>query len=275
MHITREPAAITIEEHTRSSTGEDTMSNTYERTFVVSVPVERAWRAFVDPKERENYVAAPGRSGDAWEAGELPSITPGVAPVQIEIGDVEPLRAINYREGVRMRWADGDDTVTDWLDVSVTFEEAGSGTRITFTRSGFGDSEEWRIRREAQCLGQDETLADLVFYLETGVPVHALRHYAAGAGDIGATFLESTRGVEMVRIVPGGFAEAAGLRAGDTLVRLAGAAIYRRADILAVQRSCGAGAAVEVTYVREGRVMHGEAELSESNYTVSQQARGA
>jgi len=34
----------------------DRVSGMYERTFVVAVPVARAWQAFVDPAEREAWM---------------------------------------------------------------------------------------------------------------------------------------------------------------------------------------------------------------------------
>jgi uncharacterized protein YndB with AHSA1/START domain len=254
---------------------EDFMGGKYERTFVVAVPIARAWRAFVDPKERENYVAAPGQRGDMWEEGELQSIVPNQPPREIEIGKVEPMRVINYREGMRLGWTRGDPSVTDWLDVTVTFEEEASGTRITFTRSGFGDSEEWGLLRQATSLGQDETLADLVFYLETGIPVHGLRHFNQQKGSVGASMLESYRGIEIVEVIPGGFAEQAGLRAGDTLVQLGGAAVYKRSDVHAVERALGPGARVVVMFARAGQILTGDGTLSEAGYTQSHGARGA
>ena len=251
----------------------DAMSGIYERTFVVSVPVERAWRAFVDPEERKNYVVPPGRRGDAWEAGELESIVESMPPTKIELGEVDPMRSIHYREGVRFNWARGDDSVTDWLDVTVTFEEEATGTRITFTRSGFGDSEEWRLFKEAQSLGMDETLYDLALYLETGVA--GRRHFPSKpAGNLGASMLESRRGVEVVKVVPGGFAADAGLLAGDTLVRIAGASIFRRSDVVAIVRAFGPGAEVEVDYVRDAKLMTGQARLSEQHYAANHGARG-
>jgi uncharacterized protein YndB with AHSA1/START domain len=251
----------------------DAMSGTDERTFVVSVPVERAWRAFTDPEERKNYVVPPGRRADGWEAGELGSIVEKAPSTKIEIGKVEPMREINYREGVRFNWAQGDDSITDWLDVTVTFEQEGTGTRITFTRSGFGDSEEWRLFREAQSLGMDETLYDLILYLETGVA--GRRHvHSKPAGNLGASMIESRRGVEVVKVVPGGFAEQAGLLAGDTLVRLAGASVFRRSDIVVLQRAFGPGTEVEVDYVREGKLLTGHARLSAEHYAANHGARG-
>jgi uncharacterized protein YndB with AHSA1/START domain len=252
---------------------EDAMGGKYERTFVVAVPVERAWRAFVDPEERKNYVVPPGRNADGWEQGELETIVEKMPSTKIELGKIESMRSINYREGVRFNWAKGDDSITDWLDVTVTFEQEGTGTRITFTRSGFGDSAEWRLFQEAQSLGMDETLYDLVLYLETGVA--GGRHFhSRPAGNLGASMLESRRGVQVVAIVPGGFAEEAGLRAGDTLVRLAGASVFRRSDVVALQRAFAPGTEVEVDFVREGRLLTGRAALSAEHYAANHGARG-
>jgi uncharacterized protein YndB with AHSA1/START domain len=250
------------------------MSSEYHRSFYVGVPVARAWQAFADPRERENYVTPPGLRGDGWEAGKLDSVVEGRPPTDIEIGAVEPLRLINYREGVRFRANEGDNSVTDWLDVTVTFEAEGSGTRITFTRSGFGDSEEWQLFRQSQSLGQDETLSDLIVYLETGVAVHTQRHYSSWHGCIGAGVLEVGGGVEVRLVVPGGFAEHAGMRAGDLLVRLGGASVYRRSDVHAVERLLGPGATVQVTWIRDGELRTGEAALSDADYTVRHGVRG-
>ncbi len=42
----------------------DKVSGTYERTFVVAVPVARAWQAFTDPQEREAWAGSRDRMED-------------------------------------------------------------------------------------------------------------------------------------------------------------------------------------------------------------------
>ena len=55
--------------------------------------------------------------------------------------------------------------------MNVVFESTDSGTTVVITHSGFGDGEDWEQALEATSRGVDETIADLVCYLETGVGV--------------------------------------------------------------------------------------------------------
>ncbi len=216
------------------------MSAKYERTFVVAVPVERAWAAFAEPAEREAWMGTP---------------PPGMEPVEIKVGDVEPHRS--------MSWSQTQSGLDGWYETTVTFEEVSSGTRITIVRSGFGDSEDWRHYVENTSRGFDESLADLILYLETGVK--ASRHFQFLSG-IAATTHQSSTGVRITHVIPGGFAAGAGLRSGDLLLRLNGAPVLGVSDIAFACREHAPGSVIEAEYVRGSDVQRGSAPLSEWNF---------
>jgi uncharacterized protein YndB with AHSA1/START domain len=238
----------------------DAASGAYERTFVLSVPVERAWRLFTDPREREQWMVPPGR--DPLEHPDQPLIE-GFPQNEYRVDEVD--------ENRRLRWSQSSDVEGDarWVETTVVFEASTSGTKITITRSGFGDSEAWQLFAQSTSLGWDESIADLIAYLETGVA--AARHYSSQArapkGSLGAQMRDTGAGVRIVFPVPGGFAEQAGMRAGDLLLRLAGASIFRRSDVWCVERVLKPGRELEAEYVRDGKLLRGTARLSDTHYT--------
>lgn len=236
------------------------MTGSYERTFVLSVPVERAWRAFTDPREREKWMVPPGR--DPLEHPDQPMIE-GFQRQEYKLGDVEEHRRLNWSQSYTV---EGDPRR---VDTTVVFEETESGTRITVTRSGFGDSEAWQIMKQSTSLGLDESIADLIAYLETGVA--AERHFSSQArrpkGSVGAQMFETGAGVRIVYVVPGGFAEASGMQRDDLLLRLGDVAIVRRSDVWASERAYGPGQEIDAEYVRDRKLLRRKAPLSDTHYT--------
>lgn len=212
----------------------------YERTFVVAVPVAKAWTAFTEPQERE-----------AW-MGKTPE---GFEPVEVKVGAVEQDR--------KLSWSQNQPGLEGSYQTTVTFEDAGSGTRITIVRSGFGDSEAWQHYTQNTARGWDEIIADLVLYLETGV--RGGRHYSFRSS-IAATRLQSPQGVRITHVVPGGFAAQAGLRPGDLLLRLNGASIVSGTDVCVIEREHAPGTVVEVEFMRGNKTVSGKAALSPLNY---------
>lgn len=219
----------------------DAVSGMYERTFVVAVPVAKAWRAFADPAEREAWMG--GRPAADFEDGEM------------KVSAVEPNR--------RLSWSQSQAGLDGWYETTVTFEEVSSGTRITIVRSGFGDSEAWHHFAENTEAGGDELIADLILYLETGV--RASRHFSFRSG-LGATTLPSGAGVQITHVVPGGFAAEAGMQAGDLLLWLNGAPVVRLSDVGFFTREHAPGEEIEAAYVRGGEVLRGRGRLSAWNY---------
>jgi uncharacterized protein YndB with AHSA1/START domain len=238
----------------------DAATGAYERTFTLSVPVERAWRLFTDPREREKWMVPPGR--DPLEHPDQPLIE-GFQHQDYRVDAVD--------EGKRLAWAQTSEIEGDvrWVETTVVFEASASGTKITMTRSGFGDSSAWQLFAQSTSLGWDESLADLIAYVETGVPAN--RHYSSQMkvpkGSLGAQMRDTGAGVRIVFVVPGGFAEAAGMRAGDLLLRLADASVFRRSDVWCLERALKPGYELDAEYVRDGKLLSGRGRLSDTHYT--------
>lgn len=214
------------------------MGTDYERTIVVAAPLAKAWEAFVDGREREAWMGA-GRPDDIFESGD------------VKVGRVERNRLVS--------WSQCQSGLAGWYETTARFEEVDGGTRITVVRSGFGETEDWVHYADSTGHGWDEMLADLALYLETGV--RGARHFPFRSG-IAATTLGSAAGLRITHVVPGGFAERAGLRAGDLLIRLGGATVLDISDVAVLVREHAPGTELEAEYVRAGELLRGRAGLS-------------
>jgi membrane-associated protease RseP (regulator of RpoE activity) len=140
-------------------------------------------------------------------------------------------------------------------EMTVVFEATDSGTRITITHSGFGD--DWDLTGVSR--GVDETIADLILYLETGVPFP--RHHHGEKSWIGFKAREVRAGLELMAVQPDTFAGRLGLVAGDVLVELGGASVFGFAEIQFFTKEHGPGERAHAAWVRDRQLMLGSAEL--------------
>jgi uncharacterized protein YndB with AHSA1/START domain len=229
----------------------------FRRTFVVPVPVERAWQAFADPRQREAWISPPGH--DQLENPEAGFPGPGFQPLRVEIGEVDPHRRLTWSvertlpEGTAAR-----------IEVAVTFDPVANGTRLTAIRAMAGQGASWELLEQLTRHGFDEEMTDLCAFLETGVNVS--RHFSSRSS-IGARVRETPAGLRLARLVPGGFTADAGLREGDLLVSIGGAAVYARSDIAFLEREHEPGEVLEVSYARDGALHHGRGRLSQKYYS--------
>jgi hypothetical protein len=112
---------------------EAVVSATYERTIVVPVPAARALGGVRRGRRAGSVDDAPGH--DALTHPDTP-VMDGFEPGEFRLEAVETHR--------HLAWSQRPAVIEGWYQVTVTFEEVASGTRITIVRSGFGDTEDWR-----------------------------------------------------------------------------------------------------------------------------------
>ncbi len=210
----------------------------WQRTFDFSVSVQRAWEAFNDhsrPTEWNNVFV-----GDPYR---------GQGSIAVEILESIPERVLRWSE------TEGDDRV----EMTATFTETETGSRITLTRSGFGEGDEWALRHSARLLGWEQSLHDFAVFVETGAFVERCLRVKSAPG---MTLTEVAGGLRVLAVRPNEFAANAGIEVGDLIVRLAGAAVFDRSDIWLFQALLEPGTATTVDYVRGGEVLTGSAPMS-------------
>ncbi len=216
------------------------MSRKWQRTFEVSVPVERAWRAFTE--ESRELGTAP--------AGARPDPNAGLLPKLLE---VQPLKLL--------RWEQSGGTLPDRAEFTVVFESTDRGSRFTVTRCGFGEGEDADVFAESNALGWECGFMDIVLYLETG---HAVkRHYfGSSASATGVVYAERDWGLEVLQVQPGAFGAEVGLQRGDRLVRLGGVSVYTRANVWTLLEEHAPGTELEVEFIRGRERRSARARLS-------------
>jgi uncharacterized protein YndB with AHSA1/START domain len=241
------PVLITVHEKK-----EDFMGTTFERTFTVAVPVERAWKAMTDPAELNRWYFPFKVAEDGLTTTEILG-----QQRASEVIAFEPYKMLQTRTTLSGNEAWG--VVAGTREMTVVFEALETGTRITITNSGFGEGEEWERDLENVMRGQAETIADLILYLETGVAFP--RHHHGEKSWIGFKAWETPAGLEVGPVQPGTFAERLGLRPGDILVELDGASVFGFAEVQFFTKEHGAGETTDAAWIRGGELMRGTAEL--------------
>lgn len=221
-------------------------STPYQPTFVLAVPKETAWECFANPGERSAWLAEPdaGSEDHYTTAGGSPGFS-------VVVDEVVPLE--------RLRWTERHVDPSATIDICVVFEDADAGTRITVTQARFGaiDDANWQASQR----GWDEAIADLAFYLRTGLRVR--RHFSH-RGATGIMCHETLAGVEVAKVFPDSFGSDAGLEPGDLLLDVAGAAIFTMAEVWAVVREHKPGDRLAIRYARGRRLCCGQAALSDA-----------
>jgi uncharacterized protein YndB with AHSA1/START domain len=226
-----------------------TPTRSIDRSFSVAVPVERAWQAMTDPDEIAQWFFSPIGEGETTSGFDLFG-----TKTEIDVLEVEPLRRFRYSET-----GGPVPKVNGYAEVTVTFEDVGSGTRITITRSGFGDGPDWDAAIEMVGRGLEESIADCILYVETGVsyPRHpARRSYSGIVG------FDTPAGLRVRSVEPDTFGAQLGLAPGDLLVELGGAALFGKRELMFFLRGHAPGERVEAAWVRDGKLHRAEAELS-------------
>jgi predicted metalloprotease with PDZ domain len=157
--------------------------------------------------------------------------------------EVVPGKLLQYRQ-----WAQSPDA---GIETTVVFEDVEHGTRITFTQVGFGGPT--RFGSEEVNRGMDETLADLVLYLEHGV--HFARHRdVRSRSGLGAMFKRVPGGLGVTEVAGDSFASDIGIQPGDILLQLGGGSVFDHPDVIFFTRDHEAGEEVDAVYAHDKEV---------------------
>ena len=223
------------------------------KTFVVAVPQERAWAAFADPDQRRCW-DAPIYELDPRPGGKVRWEIPPWPAVDGEVVEVDAPNVLRTTEDAGMLAAT--------TDITVTFETVDGGTRISITHAGFGDGPEWGDAFDSHSLGWSAAIADLVLFLMDGVV--AKRFITPWRTTLGLAVDERPEGLRVLGVQAGGYAEEAGLREGDVVLRIGGVPLYFRSDLWCVQYAHTAGTPLAAEFARGGEVLSGEGLLREN-----------
>jgi uncharacterized protein YndB with AHSA1/START domain len=220
------------------------MDVTWRKTFSLGFPPARVWEAYFEHEGLEEP-PPPGSS----------SSLPDPAGTVVEVLSVDPARRYGWSE-----------TAGDYhCEMTIVFEAEGSGTRLTVTRYGFGEGPEFDVYRTSHELGWTEHIADLALFLHTGVS--RSRHLEDRCAT-GVVFAHGPAGLEVVRVADDSLGAEAGLRAGDVLLEVEGAAVYSRSDLWLLTRLFEPGRVVALDFVRDGRVNSGRGHLRPTSAAV-------
>jgi uncharacterized protein YndB with AHSA1/START domain len=229
----------------------------YERTFSVSVPPERAFRAFTDFDELTQWFAKKFDRDEQEAAGE--AATPGGA-MHFEVTQIKDDELLCYRQ-----WAASPEV---GIDVTVVFEPVEGGTRITITHAGFGGDS--ILNSDSVHRGMDESYADLVLYLERGLAFPRHRDNQSTA-DVGVLVRETFAGAEVVEVAPGGLAEELGIVPGDLILQLGRGAVFGNREVNFFVREHDAGDEVDVVWAHGGDLRRGRGRLATRDESVFEQ----
>lgn len=224
----------------------------FHKTFSLSVPVERAWQAFTEPKDIEAWLTGKIEEADVKPGGRIAWAPDDFGQLVWEIVDAQPPNRLTYREGPGI--------LPVSTEVTVTLEQEDTGTKVTVTQAGFGEGEDWAAHIENVGLGWWQTMATLDLYLRTGVVYDRFFTFTSG---IGVVTEEQLAGPVVASVFPDSYGTKTGLQAGDIIVKLGAAPVFTRSDIWMFTREHAMGEQVEVTYVRDGELRTATAELSE------------
>jgi uncharacterized protein YndB with AHSA1/START domain len=223
----------------------------FEKTFDVAVPLDRTWQAFTNAGDLEAWLTGTVAECDVRPGGRIAWEPNEYGQLVWDITDVEPQRRLVYREGPGILPVE--------TEVTVTFEATGTGTRLSITQAGFGPGDDWQGQLDDVGLGWAQTLAAMELYLRTGVRYDRFFTFRS---DAGVVVRDRLAGPEVLSVVPGSFADKAGVRAGDIIVQIGQAPIFGRSDIWLLTREHQAGEELDVVYVRDGELRRGQAALS-------------
>ncbi|MFI6324282.1 SRPBCC domain-containing protein [Nonomuraea sp. NPDC050556] len=219
------------------------MTGIFRTDLLLPVPIRRAWLAFTAPEYLATWLA-PVRECDIRPGGRITFDLPGASGITWTVEAVEA--------PARLVWIEPPGSVPSERRTTVTLEPAGPDvTSVAIEEAGFGAGPVWQGHLDGTRLGWAQSLAGLQLYLRTGVTYDRMNTFR---GAVGAHLSDGPAGPEVVEVAAGSYAEAAGLRPGDIILRLGAAPVFGLSDVWLFCREHAPGEHVEVVFARDGSV---------------------
>jgi len=218
------------------------MADEFRTTITVEVAPEAVWKALT-----ERTVAGDGADeGVHYVLPGFPSFEPlplaGASCTPLEVAPGKLLRVRKDHEPCK------------GTEIAVQLEQEGTGTRITLVQSGFGALLDI-VGRDVVFGHGREIAEDLALFLEHGLIVPG----STWGMSLGATTVQRPFALEVAHVMPGGFAEQAGLAPGDLLLSLHGVRVRDTRQLATVLAMLSAGTESEVCYIRSRELATGAA----------------
>lgn len=219
------------------------MKDDFEATFVVDLAPDVVWETLT----QRTLEADPDSGGEVHYV--LPGF-PSFAPLPLKGASCT---LIEMEAGSLLR-VKKDHEPCAGTEIAVRLEQAETGTRVSVVQSGFGPFLDFAGRDTVFGHGH-QIMADFRLFIERGLTVPG----TAWGANLGAKPRATPVGLEIVRVDPGGFAETAGLQAGDLLLTLRGIRLHDVPQLFTVLALTELGTSADVTWARGRDPMSGKA----------------
>ncbi len=217
------------------------MKDEFEATFVVEMAPGAVWKALT-----ERTLPGEGGADVRYVLAGFPSLV----PLDVPGASCTPLEV----EAERLLRVRKDHEPCAGTEIAVRLEQEETGTRITVVQSGFGAFLDI-VGRDTVFGHGEQIVNDLRLYIERGITVPG----TAWGAFLGAMTRQTGVGLEIGSIQPGGFAEKAGLQAGDLLLTLGGIRLHDHPQLWTVLALVDPKEDGVVTWARDREAMSGKA----------------
>ncbi len=219
------------------------MKDDFEATFVVDLAPDEVWETLT----RRTLQAEPGSEAEVHYV--LPGF-PSFAPLPLK-GASCTLIEMQVGRLLRVR---KDHEPCAGTEIAVRLEQAETGTRVSVVQSGFGPFLDV-VGRDTVFGHGHQIMADFRLYIERGLTVPG----TVWGANLGARTRHMPVGLEIVGVDTGGFADTAGLCAGDLLLTLRGIRLHDTQQLWTVLALTEPGTTSDVSWARGREAMSGKA----------------
>ncbi|MEW5869356.1 MAG: SRPBCC domain-containing protein [Chloroflexota bacterium] len=236
-------------------------SETIKFKLVVNAPAREVFESFTNASALTDWLCnvaeADGRRGGRlylwWNTGYFASG---------EFVNLEPGKKIVFS------WHGAGEVGN--TRVKVELEAAKTGTLVYLSHSGLGAGKDWAKARRSIKRGWRDGLANLKSVLETGLDLRFRRRPDLGVSGLedisaeqaGQLGLPARACVRVLGVLDGQGAQAAGLQAGDLVIKMAGKRVDSKQMMWSLMQQYQAGDQVKMVFYRDGQRQRVKLQLS-------------